>query len=122
VIVLLGEVSFGPVPTIRFLTTSFLGGVPPGVLTVGSVLNAVGSLTFDEEVDAEVVVELAEVVADVAGVAAAEVAPPDGARTTPAAVVALLLDDDEPQPAMAPLAATAMQRMESVFRMNAAGG
>jgi hypothetical protein len=109
------------VPTIRFLTTSFRGGVPPGDLIVGSVLNAVGSLTLDEDVDAEVVAEVL-VVADVAGVAAAEVAPPDGARTTPAAVVALLLDDDEPQPAIAPPAATAMQRMESVFRMNAAGG
>jgi hypothetical protein len=101
------------------LVTTFLGGVPPGDLIVGSVLNAVGSLTFDEEVDAEVVVEVDD--AEVAGVAAAEVAPPDGAVTTPAAVVALLLDD-EPQPATAPPTAAAMQRMESVFRMNAAGG
>jgi len=79
------------------------------------VLNAVGSLTLDEDVD-DAVVE----VDDVAGVAAAEVAPPDGARTTPWAVLTLLLD--EPQPATTPPTTAAMQRMESVFRMNAAGG
>jgi hypothetical protein len=104
---------------IRFFTTSFLGAVPPGDLIFGSVLNAVGSLTLDEDVD-EVVVAAAEDDDDVE-VAAAEVAPPDGARTTPAAVLALLLDD-EPQPATMPPMATAMQRMENVFRMNAAGG
>ena len=118
-IVLLGEVSFGPVPTIRFLTTSFVGGVPPGDLIVGSVLNAVGSLTWDDDVDAAVVVTADVVDADVE-VAAAEVAPPDGARTTPAAVLTLLLE--EPQPATTPPTAAAMQRMESVFRMDAAGG
>src|ERR1700722_6841738 len=97
---------------------SFLGGAPPGALIVGSVLKAVGSLTLDEDVDEEVVADV--VLAEVAGVAAAEVAPPEGARTTPWAVLAVLLD--EPQPATIPPAATAMQRMESVFRMNAAGG
>jgi hypothetical protein len=107
------------VPVIRFLTTSFLGGVPPGDLIVGSVLSAAGSFTLDEDVEVEVEVEAAVVDA---GVAAAEVAPPDGARATPWAVVAPALLLDEPQPATTPPTAAAMQRMESVFRMNAAGG
>ena len=59
-----------------------------------------------------------------AGVAAAAVARPDGASTTPAALVVApeLLLELEPQAAIAPLVAAARQMMVSVLRMNAAGG
>jgi hypothetical protein len=101
------------------LVTSFFGGVPPGVLIVGSVLNALGSFT-----ELELVLELVVEVAGVVAAGAAAVAPPVGASTTPAALLdelALPPLELEPHAATTPPVAAARQMMVSVLRMNAAG-
>ena len=81
----------GPVPLIRSLTTSFLGGGPDGGTTLGLVFSAAGSGV----VLVWVLVALALVVASSwRVVTAAAVAPLEGASLTPGAV-------ELPQPATA---------------------
>ena len=102
--VCVGEVTFVPVPTIRSLVSSLVGGVPPGVLIVGSVLNALGSFVL--EVDEEVVTPRAR--------------RRDGAVVMPAAVVPL--PELDPQPAIAAPTRRDQAEMVNVLRMNARGG
>src|ERR1700722_9179961 len=76
----------GPVPLIRSLTTSCLGGAPVGTTTFGLVFSAAGSGTvLVAVVVADVVVaEAVELAAEVAAATVA-VAPPPGASSTPGA-------------------------------------
>ena len=101
----------GPVPLIRSLTTSFLGGGPEGMLTLGLVLSAAGRGVLL----VVVLVALAEallVAVLLAAVLVAAVAPSDGASWTPGAAELLL-----PHPATAAARATAAQVIVVVFRM-----
>jgi hypothetical protein len=112
-------VAAAPVPLIRSLTTSLLGGAPEGIVTFGLVLRAAGSGVLL----VVVLVALADAVPEedallVVAVALAVVAPPDGAVTMPAALVPLLL---LPQPATAAARASAAQVMVVVFRIGGRG-
>ena len=107
----------GPVPLIRSLTTSFLGGGPEGMITFGLVFRAAGSgvlLVVVLVALAEALVE-ADVLAE--AVTVAVVSPAEGAVWTPAAFVVLLL----PQPATAAASASAAQVMVVVFLMRGRG-
>jgi len=65
-------VAAGPVPLIRSLMTSFLGGAPDGMLTFGLVFRAAGSGVLLVEVADALDVELLTVAVLVAAVAPAE--------------------------------------------------
>ena len=76
----------GPVPLIRSLTTSFLGGGPDGRTTFGLVFSAAGSGVLLVVVLVALAEALVVAVLLAAAVPVAEVAPPDGASCTPGAV------------------------------------
>src|SRR6185437_7007071 len=106
-------VAAAPVPLIRSLTISFLGGGPDGMATLGLVFSAAGSgvLLVVVLVALAALLVVAELLAE--AVLVAEVRPAEGASCTPAAVDPLLL----PHPATAAASASAVQVMVVVFLM-----
>jgi hypothetical protein len=97
---------------IRSLTTSFFGGAPEGGTTFGLLLSAAGSGV----VGVVVLLVVLELDADeVAGAAAAAVAPADGASWTPGAV-------ELPHPARAAASASRAEVMMIGLRMEGPEG